>query len=108
MASIVKCFWASPHFGLNINEKCRSRSGIQCLASGESADAALSVESVKVNGIVNGVSSSVVKEKKESDRLMIEVGHVTGVQMWRKRRGKKFLRRKSWSLCGMMDMELKV
>ncbi|CAA2989926.1 acyltransferase At1g54570, chloroplastic [Olea europaea subsp. europaea] len=78
MASIVKCFWASPHFGLNINEKCRSRSGIQCLASGESADAALSVESVKVNGIVNGVSCSVVKEKKESDRLMIEVGHGHG------------------------------
>ncbi|CAI9784536.1 unnamed protein product [Fraxinus pennsylvanica] len=74
MASIVKCFWASPHFALNLNKKCHYRSGIQCLASGDSADAALSVESVKVNRIVNGVSSSAVKEK-ESDGLLIEVGH---------------------------------
>ncbi|KAL2517044.1 Acyltransferase-like protein [Abeliophyllum distichum] len=74
MASIVKSFRASPYFDLNLNKKRHSRSRIQCLTSGDSA-AALSFESVKVNGIVNGVSSSVVKEKEEADRLSIEVGH---------------------------------
>ncbi|CAA3016644.1 acyltransferase At1g54570, chloroplastic isoform X1, partial [Olea europaea subsp. europaea] len=75
MASIVKSFWATPSFALNLNKKRHSRSQIQCSASGDSAAAALSVESVKVNRIVDGVSSSVVKEKEETDRLSVEVGH---------------------------------
>lgn len=74
----MKSFWATPCFALNLNKKRHSRSQIQCSTSGDSAAAALSVESVKVNRIVDGVSSSVVKEKKESDRLMIEVGHGHG------------------------------
>lgn len=75
MASIVKSFWATPCFALNLNKKRHSRSQIQCLASGDSAAAALSVDSVKVNGIVNGVSSSDVKEEEETGRLSIEVRH---------------------------------
>lgn len=74
-SSIAEGFLATPFFTLNLNKKRHSRFQIQCLACEDSATASLSVESVKMNGIVNGVSSSILKEKEETDMLSIELGH---------------------------------
>lgn len=67
MASTVKTFSLSPpHFASNFERRAHSRFSFRCLSSKDSA-AALSLDSVKVNGPVNGVSSTVEEEREKAE-----------------------------------------
>ncbi|KAK4435282.1 Acyltransferase-like protein, chloroplastic [Sesamum alatum] len=71
MASAVKTLGLSPPppscFGLNLEKRVHSRYQIRCLAGGDSSStAALSSDSVKVNGAVHGVISAVEEERKRA------------------------------------------
>lgn len=67
MASTVKSFSLSlPHFASNLERRAHSRHSIRCLSSKDST-AALSFDSVKVNGAVNGVSPAVKEERGKAD-----------------------------------------
>ncbi|KAI3468780.1 hypothetical protein Pfo_025443 [Paulownia fortunei] len=72
MASTVKTFGLSPpYFALNLEKRVHPRYPIRCSASRDST-AALSSDSVKVNGAVNGRSSAV---KEESKRASVDLGN---------------------------------
>ncbi|XP_057764058.1 phytyl ester synthase 1, chloroplastic-like [Salvia miltiorrhiza] len=69
MASTVKSFSLSPpHFASNLERRAHSRYSVRCLSSKDST-AALSFDSVKVNGAASGVSSAVKEEREKVDHV---------------------------------------
>ncbi|KAG8374877.1 hypothetical protein BUALT_Bualt10G0041200 [Buddleja alternifolia] len=76
MASSVKSFGLSPNFAFTIDKRVHSRYQIRCLASRDSA-AALSSDSVKINGAVNGISTSVKEDSKRAASIDLGNGHVS-------------------------------
>ncbi|KAH6817077.1 Esterase/lipase/thioesterase family protein [Perilla frutescens var. frutescens] len=84
MASAVKSFsLLPPHFASNLERRAHSRFSIRCVADRDSTSA-LSCDSVKVNGAVNGVASA-VKEEREKVTVDLANDRVSSVVEEKKR-----------------------
>lgn len=78
MASTLKTFSLSPpHFASNFERRAHSRFSIRCLSSKDST-ASLSLDNVRVNGAVSGVSSSPAVEEREKEGDLGN-GHLSSV-----------------------------
>ncbi|KAL7123111.1 hypothetical protein ACP275_01G085300 [Erythranthe tilingii] len=77
MASTFTAFGLSPpFFGFNSDKRVHSRSSIRCSATRDSPAAALSLNSVKVNDAVNGISSALAEESKRASSIDTGNGEV--------------------------------
>ncbi|KAH6818209.1 Esterase/lipase/thioesterase family protein [Perilla frutescens var. frutescens] len=84
MASTVKNFsLLPPHFALNLERRAHSRFSIRCVVDRDSTSA-LSFDSVKVSGEVNGVASA-VKEEREKVSVDLANDHVSSIVEEKKR-----------------------
>ncbi|GFQ01346.1 acyltransferase-like protein at1g54570 chloroplastic [Phtheirospermum japonicum] len=76
MASTVKNFGLSPpnHFGVNFEKRVHSRYPVRCCLASRDLTAALSSDSVKANGAVNGILK---EEGKGASSVESKNGHVS-------------------------------